>query len=72
MQIYINGNTVKLIEDVAPINIQVALEKSLPESQQQQSFALALNGDFIGKDDYAITELKNNDSIDILFPIVGG
>ena len=72
MQIYINGNIVELANNAASVNIQMALEKSLPESQQQQSFALALNGDFIGKDDYAITELQNNDSIDILFPIVGG
>ena len=72
MQIYINGNTVELAKNAASVNIQMVLENSLPESQQQQSFALAVNGDFIGKDDYAITELKNNDSIDILFPIVGG
>lgn len=72
MQIYINGNSVKLTDATAPVNIEAALVNALPKKQQQQSFALALNGDFVGKDDYANTELKNNDSIDILFPIVGG
>ena len=72
MQIYINGNTVKLTDATAPVNIEAALVQALPEKQLQQSFALALNGDFVGKDDYANTELANNDSIDILFPIVGG
>jgi sulfur carrier protein len=72
MQIYINGNSVKLADATAPVNIEAALVNALPKKQQQQSFALALNGDFVGKDDYANIELKNNDSIDILFPIVGG
>jgi sulfur carrier protein len=72
MQIYINGNSFELADAEATINIEIALVQALPEKQLQQSFALALNGDFVGKDDYADTELVNNDSIDILFPIVGG
>jgi sulfur carrier protein len=72
MQIYINGNSFELADAEATINIEMALVKALPEKQRRQSFALALNGDFVGKDDYANTKLENNDSIDILFPIVGG
>ena len=72
MKIYINGQVFELSHLAAPINITSALKATLPGSQQQQSFALALNGDFVGKDDYANTVLKSNDSIDILFPIVGG
>lgn len=72
MKIYINGEAVELADCSKSTSIQVALIAALPENQLQQSFALALNGDFIGKDDYANTELKSNDSIDLLFPIVGG
>lgn len=72
MKIYINGEAVELADCSEPTSIQVALITALSENQLQQSFALALNGDFIGKDDYANTELKSNDSIDLLFPIVGG
>jgi len=72
MKIYINGDAVELADCSVPTSIQATLIKALPENQLQQSFALALNGEFVGKDDYANTVLKSNDSIDILFPIVGG
>lgn len=72
MQIYINGSTFEFTHSLTPISIETALVIALPEKQLQQSFALALNGNFVGKEDYANTDLKNNDSIDILFPIVGG
>ena len=72
MKIYINGDAVELADCSVPTSIQAALIKVLPKNQLQQSFALALNGDFVGIDDYANTVLKSNDSIDILFPIVGG
>ncbi|WP_085298283.1 sulfur carrier protein ThiS [Cognaticolwellia mytili] len=72
MKIYINGDAVELADCSVPTSIQAALVKALPENQRQQSFALALNGDFVGKGDYANTVLKSDDSIDILLPIVGG
>jgi sulfur carrier protein len=50
----------------------MVLTKTLPKKQQQQSFALALNGDFVGRDEYQNTFVSDNDSIDVLFPIVGG
>jgi len=72
MKIYINGNTVELTPSTKPIDIDWVISKVLPTSQQQQSFALALNGDFVGRDDYRQTYVNDNDSIDLLFPIVGG
>lgn len=38
----------------------------------QTSFALAVNGSFVGKDHYQDYQLKQGDKIDILTPIVGG
>ncbi|WP_440875180.1 sulfur carrier protein ThiS [Thalassotalea sp. PLHSN55] len=42
------------------------------QGQTQSTFAIALNGEFIGKTDYAHTPIKNGDSIDIMLPIQGG
>ncbi|UUO23263.1 sulfur carrier protein ThiS [Colwellia sp. M166] len=72
MKIYINGQVFKLSHLPSPINITSVLTATLPDSQQQQSFALALNGNFIGREDYCATFIQSNDSIDVLFPIVGG
>lgn len=72
MKIYINGNAVEITSSTKPIDIDWVISKVLPTSQQQQSFALALNGDFVGRDDYRKTYVNHNDSIDLLFPIVGG
>lgn len=72
MKIYINGNVFQLPQSLEPTNIEMVISKTLPVSQQQQSFALALNGDFIGREDYQKTPVSDNDSIDLLFPIVGG
>jgi len=49
-----------------------ALAVFLTGEQQQQSFAVALNGDFVGKEDYQETSINQGDSIDVLFPIQGG
>ncbi|MBA6291978.1 sulfur carrier protein ThiS [Colwellia sp. MB3u-70] len=72
MNIYINGNAFELLNAAEPHSIDKVLAKILPLSQQQQSFALALNGDFVGQADYCNTHVSSNDSIDLLFPIVGG
>ncbi len=70
MKIHINGTVYTLIdEDQANISAALALFFKQP---QQSTFAVALNGDFIGKDDYQGTSLTHGDSIDILQPIQGG
>ncbi len=69
MNIYINGQKISLVTDNS---LSKALAQFLTIEQQQLSFAVALNGDFVGKEYYSATQLNNNDSIDILFPIQGG
>jgi len=53
-------------------NLADALQQYLPQKQQEMSFAVALNSDFVNKSQYANTLLKDGDSIDVLFPIHGG
>jgi len=74
MNIFINGESLSLnsINDKAEIFISHALEAFLNDYQQQTTFAVALNSDFIGRDQYGQTPLKEGDSIDVLFPIQGG
>jgi len=52
-------------------NISSALTLHFAEPQQS-TFAVALNGDFVGKEEYDTTLLKNGDSLDVLQPIQGG
>ena len=71
MKIFINGQAY----DLTPLTnktITDALELFLNTEQQKQSFAVAVNGDFVSKNDYQQTLLKANDSLDVLFPIQGG
>lgn len=72
MKIYINGDAFELPKTSEQRRLDIVLAQALPRNQQQQSFALALNGDFIGREDYQNTAVSENDSIDVLFPIVGG
>ena len=68
MNIYINGKALALGDKV---NITVALTHHFTQTQQS-TFAVALNGDFVGKADYDTIMLKQGDSLDVLQPIQGG
>lgn len=70
MQLFINGQSHEVTEP-APMLVH-ALSAYLTKAQQKLTFAVALNQAFIGKADYASTPVQPQDSIDILFPIVGG
>ncbi|GLX78307.1 hypothetical protein tinsulaeT_16470 [Thalassotalea insulae] len=70
MNIHINGQLLELVQ--AANTVADALTQYLTTENQQQSFAVALNGDFVGKADYHITQLKHGDCLDVLFPIQGG
>ncbi len=70
MNLFINGQNT-YVESDNP-NIWEALQQYLSDEQQKQSFAVALNGDFVGKPDYQNTLVNQGDSIDVLFPIQGG
>lgn len=71
MNIFINGENT----DLSAINqatVTDALAAFLSEHQTQLSYAVAVNGTFVSKDNYSTTKLKANDTLDVLFPIVGG
>ncbi len=70
MKLYINGQEQVLKPEQAILSS--ALSLFLNDNQAKSSFAVAVNGDFVSKDSYSNTALKSNDSIDVLFPIVGG
>lgn len=70
MNIHINGATYSLSHDNhLSVTAALALHFNKP---QQSTFAVALNGDFVGKEDYQKTMLNNGDSLDVLQPIQGG
>tara|TARA_B110000881_G_scaffold215044_1_gene228452 strand:- start:739 stop:954 length:216 start_codon:yes stop_codon:yes gene_type:complete len=71
MSIFINGQSYKTA-DLITNTLQSALFLFLTDEQQKQSYAVALNGEFIGKSDYSLTKINSRDSIDVLFPIQGG
>jgi sulfur carrier protein len=70
MNIHINGQAYSLTHEVhISVNSALALHFIEP---QQSTFAVALNGDFVGKTDYDTVMVKNGDSLDVLLPIQGG
>lgn len=69
MNIFINGHQFDLKNQAT---VADALSAFLSKEQQKLSFAVALNSDFIGKDNYSDTALSAGDSLDVLFPIQGG
>jgi len=70
MNIHINGQAYPLAHE-AKITVSAALALYFIESQQS-TFAVALNGDFVSKENYDNTFIKNGDSLDVLLPIQGG
>lgn len=70
MTIHINGKAYPLGEET-DFNINKALILHFNEPQKS-TFAVALNGDFVGKADYDTTLVKSGDSLDVLQPIQGG
>ncbi|MBU2869510.1 sulfur carrier protein ThiS [Colwellia sp. E2M01] len=70
MNIHINGQAYP-ISQAEGINVSAALTFHF-ETPQQSTFAVALNGDFVGKADYDTTLVKSGDSLDVLQPIQGG
>lgn len=69
MKIYINGQAFELDQD---FSVTAALTLFLTPQQQKTSFAVALNGEFLSRENYPVTTLSNQDGLDVLFPIQGG
>jgi sulfur carrier protein len=70
MNIHINGNAYALPHE-NHISVSAALTLHFIAAEQS-TFAVALNGDFVGKADYDAILVKNGDSLDVLLPIQGG
>lgn len=71
MKFFINGENYSVDKVASPV-IEDALELFIQAHQASLSFAVALNGTFVSKDTYSTTSIAENDTIDVLFPIVGG
>jgi sulfur carrier protein len=79
MNIHINGKAYPLNNETN-MSVTAALtlhfiDPHLIGSQpieQRSTFAVALNGDFVGKTEYDTIIVKNGDSLDVLLPIQGG
>ncbi|MEO2281689.1 sulfur carrier protein ThiS [Pseudoalteromonas pernae] len=65
MQIFIN-------DEVFLVSELTSAEQAIAQFDAKPPFALALNGQFVAQQDYAHTQLKAGDRIDILSPIQGG
>ena len=75
MNIHINGKAYTLGHETHPNKDNISVTSALAlhfVEPLQSTFAVALNGDFIGKEEYDATLLKNGDSLDVLQPIQGG
>ena len=70
MNFNINGKAYPLSHE-ADTNISLALTLYFIKPEQS-TFAVALNGHFVGKADYDTTLIKSGDSLDVLQPIQGG
>jgi sulfur carrier protein len=70
MNIHINGKAYSL-GDETHISVRSALTLHFVEPQHS-TFAVALNGDFVGNTDYDTTIVNNGDNLDVLQPIQGG
>ena len=70
MNIHINGKPYPITQ-YEDMNVSTALTLHFIEPQQS-TFAVALNGDFVGKTDYDTTMINDGDSLDVLQPIQGG
>jgi len=73
MHVFINGERFTFdVNEQVTLVVEQALAKFLSAEQQQTTFAVAVNSEFVGRDEYATLTLKAGDSIDVLFPIQGG
>lgn len=50
----------------------LAQQQATTESKANKPFAVAINGEFIPKSQYANTLIQANDNIDVVSPVTGG
>lgn len=69
IEVLINGQAQEVAEGS---NIEQIVEQIVEQFAGSGPFAVALNGQFVGKENYAKTAVTKADKIDILSPIQGG
>lgn len=68
MKIQINGESLELESLSPPANLQQVLELY----DAKAPYAVAVNGDFVAKGEYATMNISSDDLIDVVSPIFGG
>ncbi|SDZ74968.1 sulfur carrier protein ThiS [Microbulbifer marinus] len=66
MQIFVNGQA-QSVE--CPNDLKSLLQQL---GYRGETFAVALNGDFVPRENYLHIELKDGDALDVVAPVVGG
>ncbi len=66
MQIFVNGEG-QAIE--CPTDLASLLQLL---GYSGDTFAVAVNGDFVPRSDYLHTKIKDGDALDVVAPVVGG
>ena len=65
--------TVSINGEAVQLNSQMTIkELLLQQGQQNKRVAVAVNGEFIPRSQYAQTQISNNDEIDIVTAVGGG
>ena len=65
MHVFLNGNEI-------PTQKAISLEEFIQLHKQSDTFAVAVNANFVPKTDYTKTQLQPGDHIDMVSPIQGG
>lgn len=65
MKVSLNGNIIELADKATLIDL-------LQQNPMTEPFAIAVNTNFVAKENYAKFELKTGDLIDIVQAVVGG
>ncbi|TLM73923.1 sulfur carrier protein ThiS [Microbulbifer harenosus] len=67
MQLMVNGEAITI--QPGGKTVECLLQQL---GYQGETFAVALNGDFVARDTYGEVALNEGDSVDIVAPVVGG
>lgn len=65
--------TVSINGEAVQLNSQMTIkELLLQQGQQNKRVAVAVNGEFVPRSQYAQTQISNNDEVDIVAAVGGG
>ncbi|WMS87214.1 sulfur carrier protein ThiS [Pleionea litopenaei] len=67
-----NSNQIQLLVNGQPCRVSFNRLSELLERYAEGLYAVAVNQQFIPREDYPRVTLKNNDTVEILMPMQGG